>query len=46
MLNVGNVVGQGQALNLILRDTSHFTVNANGEVTAVHSNFVFECKQA
>lgn len=43
-LNVSNVIGQGKAPNLILRDTSHLTINANGEVTAAHSNFVFECK--
>lgn len=43
-LNVSNVIGQGKAPNLILRDTSHFTINANGELTAAHSNFVFECK--
>ncbi len=39
-----NVIGQGQAPNLIFRDTSHFTMNANGEVTVVHSNFVIQCK--
>ena len=38
------IIGQGRAPNLILRDHSHFTVNANGEVTAVHNNFTIECK--
>lgn len=42
--NSFNFIGQGAANNTLLIETFHFTVNANGEVTATVGNFSFECK--
>lgn len=38
------IIGQGQAPNFKLNDHFHVTINANGDVTAVVSDFSAECK--
>jgi hypothetical protein len=38
------LIGQGPGNNLLLHENLHVTVNANGEVTAEHDNFSFECR--
>jgi hypothetical protein len=37
------LVGQGPDNNLTLRQTSHITINANGELTVVNQDFSLEC---
>ena len=39
-----NIVGQGKGNNFVLHETAHFTVNANGDVTAQHDRFSVDCK--
>jgi len=36
-------IGQGQAANFLFHDTEHITVDANGNFTAFHDGFVFDC---
>jgi hypothetical protein len=43
-INNLRLIGQGRGNNLLLRETFHITVNANGVVTAVHDSFSAECK--
>lgn len=38
------IIGQGQAPNFKLNDHFHITINANGDVTAIVSDFSAECK--
>ena len=38
------LIGQGRGNNLLVRETFHITVNANGVVTALHDSFTAECK--
>jgi hypothetical protein len=38
------LIGQGQNTNYLVHYTFHVTVNANGELTAIVSNFRMECK--
>jgi len=38
------IIGQGTGNNSVLHETAHFTVNANGDVTAQHDNFSVDCK--
>jgi len=38
------VTGQGPGNNFLLHETAHFTINANGTVTAQHDNFSVDCK--
>lgn len=39
-----NVVSHGSEPNWIIWGRSHLTINANGEVTAAHSDFDTECR--
>ena len=39
-----DIVGQGKGNNFLLHESAHFTVNANGDVTAQHDNFSVDCK--
>jgi hypothetical protein len=39
-----NVIGQGTAPNFRLRQLTHITINNNGEFTAEHVDFQFECR--
>jgi len=39
-----NIIGEGKGNNFVLHETAHFTINANGDVTAQHDNFSVDCK--
>ncbi len=39
-----HIIGQGSGNNLLMHQTFHITVNANGTVTAFVDNFSVECK--
>ena len=39
-----NVVSQGGSDNLVMHSTTHLTINANGEVTAVVNNVKLTCR--
>lgn len=43
-VNTYNLIGQGRAPNLLVREFSHITINNNGEVTSAHSDFSIECR--
>jgi len=38
------VIGQGRGNNFVAHESAHFTVNANGDVTAQHDHFSVDCK--
>ena len=38
------IIGQGPGNNFVLHESAHFTVNANGDVTAQHDHFSVDCK--
>jgi hypothetical protein len=38
------MIGQNTGNNLLVRETSHYTVNANGELTASFDNLSVDCK--
>jgi hypothetical protein len=38
------IIGQGSGNNYLVTETFHFTVNANGTITAYHDSFSVECK--
>ena len=40
-----HIIGQGQATNMDLKETTHVTVNANGYVTASVTDYTFVCHQ-
>lgn len=42
-INNFRIIGEGSGNNLLIHATFHITVNANGEVTAVVTNFSAEC---
>ena len=44
MINNYHVIGQGQATNGNLHETVHYTVNANGEITAYVTDYNFDCQ--
>ena len=44
MINNYHVIGQGQATNGNLHETVHYTVNANGDVTAYVTDYNFDCQ--
>jgi hypothetical protein len=44
MINNYHVIGQGQATNGDLHETVHYTVNANGDITAWVTDYNFDCK--
>jgi hypothetical protein len=43
-VNNFRIIGQGPGNNFLLHENFHFTINANGEVTAFVDNFRVECK--
>jgi hypothetical protein len=43
-INNFKIVGQGPGNNYMVHETFHYTVNANGSVTAYLDNFSVECK--
>jgi len=43
-VNNFKIIGQGPGNNFLVHENFHFTVNANGQVTAFVDNFSFECK--
>jgi hypothetical protein len=44
VVNNFRIIGQGRGNNYLLHATTHFTLNANGELTAFVDNFSAECK--
>lgn len=43
-VNNFRIIGEGTGNNLLVHQTFHLTVNANGDVTAVVDNFSVECR--
>jgi len=43
-VNNFKIIGQGPGNNFLVHENLHFTVNANGQVTAFVDNFSVECK--
>jgi hypothetical protein len=43
-VNNFRMIGQGSGNNLLVHETSHFTVNSNGTVTAIFDKFSVDCK--
>ena len=43
-VNNFRIIGQGPGNNLLIHQTFHFTLNANGELTAFVDNLSVECK--
>lgn len=43
-INNFRLIGQGPDNNRLVHENFHVTVNANGEVTTVHDNFMVDCK--
>lgn len=43
-VNNFRLIGQGPDNNLLIHENFHVTFNANGELTAIHENFKFDCK--
>jgi hypothetical protein len=43
-VNNFRIIGQGPGNNLLVHENFHFTVNANGQVTAFHDNFSVTCR--
>ena len=43
MINNYHIIGQGQATNMDLKETTHVTVDANGYVTAWVTDYSFVC---
>ena len=45
LTNNYHIIGQGQATNMDLKETTHVTVDANGYVTAWVTDYTFQCHQ-
>ena len=43
-VNNFRLIGQGSAINYVVHETLHFSINADGTVTVFHDNFSIECK--
>ncbi len=43
-VNNFRIIGQGRGNNFLVHQTVHFTLNANGELTADVNNYRSECK--
>jgi hypothetical protein len=43
-VNNFRIVGQGPGNNFSIHENFHITINANGELTSFHDNFVVDCK--
>jgi hypothetical protein len=42
-VNTFSLIGQGSGNNLLVHETLHITINANGDLTVVHDNFSIDC---
>jgi hypothetical protein len=38
------IIGQGPGNNFVLHESAHFTINANGDLTAQHDHVSVDCK--
>ena len=43
-VNNFRVIGQGPGNNLLMHETAHFTIDADGTTTVTHDNFSVDCK--
>lgn len=43
-VNNFRIIGQGPDNNFVVHENLHLTINANGELTALHDNFNTDCK--
>jgi len=43
-VNNFRIIGQGPGNNFLVHETFHFTINANGNVTAFVDHFSVDCK--
>ena len=43
-VNNFRIIGQGAGNNLLVHETAHITINADGTVTVTHDNFSIDCK--
>jgi hypothetical protein len=43
-VNNFRIIGQGPGNNLLVHETLHITINADGSLTATHDNFSMDCK--
>ena len=43
-INNFRLIGRGPDNNLLIHENFHITINANGDVTAIHDNFSVECR--
>jgi len=43
-INNFRIIGQGPGNNLLIHETVHVTINANGEITAFQNNISTECR--
>lgn len=43
-VNNFRMIGQGSGNNFLVHENLHITVNAHGEVTIIHDNFITDCK--
>lgn len=43
-INNFRIIGQGPGNNLLVHETAHITINANGDVTANFDHFSVDCK--
>jgi hypothetical protein len=43
-INNFRIIGQGPGNNLLVHETLHITVNADGTATVIHDNFMVDCK--
>jgi hypothetical protein len=43
-VNNFRIIGQGPGNNLLVHETQHITINADGSVTVTHDNFSMDCK--
>jgi hypothetical protein len=44
IVNNFRIIGEGAGNNLLVHETMHLTINADGTATAFHDNFMFECR--
>ena len=44
VVNNYRIIGSGPGNNLIVHETFHITVNANGDTTVTHDNLTIDCK--
>jgi predicted extracellular nuclease len=44
LVNSFKIIGEGPGNNLLVRQTTHVTITANGDLTAFVNNFSVECR--